>query len=300
MKETTIQWCDSTINPTSGCDGCELWNPATGKFDCYAGNLHEGRWAGSLAVSHPEKYSPNFKDVRLIPGRVKAAVRWKDLRGVERPDKPWIPKEMPRLIFISDMADALSRAVPFEFLLEEIVNPIAGSPHIGMWLTKQAKRLEEFGDWLADQGVDWPKNLWPGVSVTSNKTLWRLKHLRSVWTEGPRFVSYEPAFEFVDWRANLEDIDMLIMGGASRQRQSDAPHPANLNWWRQSLGACAKHLAAPFIKQLGTWPYEEDVYTPSDSLEPERVTKFLHLKDSHGGEWDEWPDDLKVREFPQW
>jgi hypothetical protein len=30
MKNTKIQWCDSTINPVMGCDGCELWpSPAT-------------------------------------------------------------------------------------------------------------------------------------------------------------------------------------------------------------------------------------------------------------------------------
>jgi protein gp37 len=26
---TKIQWCDSTCNPTMGCEGCELWNPKT-------------------------------------------------------------------------------------------------------------------------------------------------------------------------------------------------------------------------------------------------------------------------------
>ena len=25
MKSTKIQWCDSTVNPVMGCDGCELW-----------------------------------------------------------------------------------------------------------------------------------------------------------------------------------------------------------------------------------------------------------------------------------
>src|SRR5688572_33443058 len=25
MKKTHIQWCDSTVNPVMGCDGCELW-----------------------------------------------------------------------------------------------------------------------------------------------------------------------------------------------------------------------------------------------------------------------------------
>jgi hypothetical protein len=29
MKATKIQWCHSTVNPVMGCDGCELWPPAS-------------------------------------------------------------------------------------------------------------------------------------------------------------------------------------------------------------------------------------------------------------------------------
>src|SRR4051794_31894480 len=50
---TKIQWCDSTCNPTMGCDGCELWNPKVKK--CYAGNLHV-RFGGST-----KGYSPTFE-----------------------------------------------------------------------------------------------------------------------------------------------------------------------------------------------------------------------------------------------
>jgi protein gp37 len=38
---TKIQWCDSTCNPTMGCDGCELWAGAVKR--CYAGTLHRLR-----------------------------------------------------------------------------------------------------------------------------------------------------------------------------------------------------------------------------------------------------------------
>lgn len=40
-QKTNIEWCDSTINGTSGCDGCELWNNQT--RTCYAGNLQTHR-----------------------------------------------------------------------------------------------------------------------------------------------------------------------------------------------------------------------------------------------------------------
>ena len=49
MAETTgIQWVDGTVNPTMGCDGCELWNTRTKK--CYAGKLHQLR--GGNQVTH--------------------------------------------------------------------------------------------------------------------------------------------------------------------------------------------------------------------------------------------------------
>jgi hypothetical protein len=30
-KKTKIQWCDGTVNPVMGCDGCELW-PTIGQL----------------------------------------------------------------------------------------------------------------------------------------------------------------------------------------------------------------------------------------------------------------------------
>jgi protein gp37 len=74
-SKTNIEWCDSTVNPTTGCDGCELW--AGDVRACYAGNLHESR----LALTLPQLYAENFTDVRLAPGRMAAAAGWSDLRG---------------------------------------------------------------------------------------------------------------------------------------------------------------------------------------------------------------------------
>jgi protein gp37 len=33
--KTQIHWVDSTVNPTMGCDGCELWSDTC--KTCYAG-----------------------------------------------------------------------------------------------------------------------------------------------------------------------------------------------------------------------------------------------------------------------
>src|SRR5207253_3474022 len=114
---TKIQWVDSTCNPTMGCEGCELWNPKTGVKKCYAGTLHT-RFGGVT-----KGYSPTFEQLTLWPGRMTQAATWPDLTGTTRRDKPWLDG-LPRLIFVSDMSDALSSVVSFDFLEEEIVRAV--------------------------------------------------------------------------------------------------------------------------------------------------------------------------------
>ena len=64
-KTTKIQWCDSTINPTMGCDRCELWNAS--RKTCYAGLLHTRYGANNSG------FAPTFDDVTLFPGRMAGA-----------------------------------------------------------------------------------------------------------------------------------------------------------------------------------------------------------------------------------
>jgi len=108
-KTTEIQWCDSTVNPTTGCDGCELWSEH-GPRTCYAGILHEGRMAKAL----PDLYDKDFTQVRLAKGRMVKAAAWSDLAGTDRPDKPWL-NGMPRTIFVGDMGDILSRTISYDY-----------------------------------------------------------------------------------------------------------------------------------------------------------------------------------------
>src|SRR3954451_23834887 len=97
--KTKIQWCDSTVNPTMGCDGCEIWGVQ--RKTCYAGTLHQ-RFGGVTPG-----YAPRFEDVTLFPGRMEAAASWPSLVGKSRAGKAWLDGS-PRIIFVSDMSDALS------------------------------------------------------------------------------------------------------------------------------------------------------------------------------------------------
>ena len=93
-NHTSIHWADGTVNPTMGCDGCELWNDNC--KSCCAGQDHEKFGAVRRG------YSPHFEQITLWPGRMAKAAALPDLHGRRRHDKPWLDG-MPRLIFVSDM-----------------------------------------------------------------------------------------------------------------------------------------------------------------------------------------------------
>jgi protein gp37 len=186
----------------------------------------------------------------------------------------------PRLIFVSDMGDSLSRSVPFEFLEEEIIKNVSslkGSRHIWLWLTKQPMRMAQFSQWLTDRGIAWPDNLVAMTSVTSEKTVVRVEHLRKVRCKF-HGLSVEPLWSPVE--LPLDGIDWVIVGGES----GAGAKPFELKWARDIIRQCRRADVAPFVKQLGACPRDGG--------------HEIDLRDSHGGDWDEWPEELRVREFP--
>lgn len=334
MKNTKIQWADDTVNPVIGCDGCELWpnrvelvrtiKDVLGQlpadecgeleqidelakewadaplkeclygvvtalvpdinlrketikkvrltFKCYAGQLVLNR-GGSV-----KGYPDHFDHPTVFSGRVEKSTKWKDLKGQIRPEKPWL-NGLPRMIFVSDMGDALSHSISFEDLLEEIVLPVeteAGSRHVWLWLSKRPNRMAEFARWLEARGGHWPANLVAMTSVTSSKTLGRVQQLRRVPALA-RGLSVEPLFEPV--QLPLEGIDWVIVGGESGTGAS----LFDLEWARDIRRQCEEAGVAFFCKQLGANPVESG---------------HPRLKNRHGGDWDEWPLDLRVREVP--
>ncbi len=327
MRETPIEWCDSAANPVPGCDGCELWIPEKGIKHCYAGQLHQIR-AGLPG------YADKFEEPKMYPGRMAKAARWSNLTGTVRPEKPWLDG-YPRLIFVSDMGDALSKSIPFEYLRDEIIEAARsqyGKKHIWLWLTKQPQRMAAFSEWLDEQGILWPRALWVGTSVTSSAQIARVRQLLKVRRAPMRFVSYEPALEWVDFspwlreawtcrrcgyeadnRDNLATrrgilecprclpqgyvdglqqkpgINWVIVGGESGK---DA-RPFDVRWARR-LVLQGKETGTPvFVKQLGARPFDPE-WTGG-----EIVQTPVRLKDRKGGDMEEWPEDLRVRQLPE-
>jgi protein gp37 len=275
--KTDIEWCDSTVNPTENCEGCELWNPKAGVRRCYAGVFTE-RMKGRGAF-----------DASVIPkpGRMQEAAKWGDLANKVRDGKEWIPARLPRLVFISDMSDALSSTVQFDYLLSEIVETVRGWPHIGLWLTKRGRRLLEFDRWMANRGIAWPANLWAGVSVTGPKTLPRLRALSEV-RAAVRFVSCEPLAEALTAEAIREAVgtnptpDWAIIGGESGLGAPETP----LEALEQTAAAWTFLGASVFVKQVGVLPT--------------RNGQLVEITSGKGGALNDIPEGIRVRQFPAW
>ncbi|MEI7837642.1 MAG: DUF5131 family protein [Planctomycetota bacterium] len=293
-NKTKIHWCDGTVNPVMGCNGCELWAPRL--KSCYAGVMHE-KWSNNIG------YSPSFSLPKLFPGRMAKAAKWSNLTGTARPGKPWLDG-LPRLIFVSDMGDALSArnaigpdnkpvrggAVPFEFLKQEIIDAAtseAGSRHLWLWLTKRPDRMAQFSQWLQKKfDRDIPRNVWVGTTVTMNATLKRIDDLIQVGNKRTvRFLSVEPLWEEISLARKLKGIHWVIVGGESKQKKDIEAKEFRCEWVRRLRDECVKAHVPIFIKQLGG----------NATIGGESVG----LKGSHGEDWSQWPEDLRVRQMPE-
>jgi protein gp37 len=324
---TDIEWCDSVLNIQMGCDGCELWNPAAGVFRCYAGAL-TGRYAGKNR-GFPEA----FDKPAIFLSRLDDALRWPDLTGTDRPDKPWLDG-LPRIIFLDDMGDTFTESLPLDWLLQPygpLVCPqghrpprvqrltdgsaivctrchtewtpksplaiMAETPHEWLMLTKRPSRMAE----LSRLAGGLPRNVWPGTTVTGPKNLKRVEYLLQVEGGGPRFLSIEPLIEAVDLARSIDPLGITwaIFGGESDQRGQPA-RPCDLTHVRNGISQCREAGVATFVKQLGSrirtgyveghalgWKLFGD---GSGDWKP---------RDGKGGDWTNWPDDVRVREMPE-
>lgn len=252
------------------------------EYRCYAGVLHLGRGGRPGSYDEPvvSGYAGHFESPWRFPGRMGRTAKRGDLRGQVRPKKPWLDA-FPRLIFVSDMGDALSAGIDFDHLKTEIID-VVGNPdgrrHVWLWLTKRPKRMAEFAEWFSDKhGIEWPDNLVAMTSVTNRATRSRVDQLRKVPARF-RGLSVEPLIESV--HIDLEGIDWLIVGGESGKFSREF----DIEWARSLRGQCRDNGTAFFVKQLGANPVEDGFP--------------IELLESHGGDWSEWPADLRVRELP--
>ena len=219
---SAIEWTEATWNPTTGCD-----RTSPGCDHCYALTLARRLKAmGQLKYQQdgdPRTSGEGFA-LTLHPDAVDLPRKW----------------SVPRLVFVNSMSDLFHQEVPDDFITT-VMSTMRDTPqHTYQVLTKRSHRLAKIS---AD--IDWPPNVWMGVSVESNRYAFRADHLRAT-TAAVKFLSLEPLLGPLP-SLDLDGIDWVIVGGESgpNARKMDA------SWARDLRDRCVSADIPFFFKQWG-------------------------------------------------
>lgn len=274
---TSIEWTHrpgtvpATWNPTTGCDrisaGCD---------NCYAMTL-----AKRLKAMGSAKYQTDGNPITSGPGFGLAV----------HEDALTIPLtwRKPRTVFVNSMSDLFHARVPRQFVSRVWATMVATPQHTYQILTKRPERMarivgDDFGGGqaLLSELMDevaatalyeqpWPlENVWLGTSIESEDHVGRADQLRRT-SAAVRFISAEPLIGPLP-SLDLTGIDWLIIGGES----GHGSRPMDLGWVYDLIALARQSGTAVFMKQMGS----------------------VLAGGGKGGDWNLWPDDLRIREYP--
>ncbi len=283
MGETKIQWTDATWNPTRGCSLV-----SAGCTNCYAmkqAHRFSGKRGAYEGLTRMTSNGPVWTgEVRLAEDKLEEPLRWKK----------------PRRVFVNSMSDLFHESLSTESILRVFEVMAYAKRHTFQVLTKRPERMNyllhypDDGKFHGDSAehhrllMTQPlSNVWLGVSVENQESLSRIDVLRNV-PAALRFVSFEPLLQDLG-TINLEGIRWAIIGGES----GPGARPFNVQWARDVIAQCEAAGVKCFIKQLGA--------KPSSSIPCNIECQCgLHygFKDKKGGLMEEWPEDIRIREFP--
>jgi protein gp37 len=217
---SSIEWTQATWNPTTGCD-----QVSAGCDNCYALTLAKRLKAmGAEKYQHdgdPRTSGPGF-GITVHPDALRLPYTWRT----------------PRLVFVNSMSDLLHARVPVAFI-RQVLQVMQDTPqHTYQVLTKRSRRLRRLD-------VEWPPNLWMGVSVENSRVLSRVDDLRQV-PAAVRFLSCEPLLGPLDG-IDLTGIHWVIAGGESGPRA----RPVDPSWVADLRDRCQQAAVPFFFKQWG-------------------------------------------------
>jgi protein gp37 len=211
--KSSIEWTEATWNPSTGCNAL-----SPGCDNCYA-----ERMANRLKEMGQKKYANGFR-LTLHPNTLQLPLRWKE----------------PQTIFVNSMSDLFHHDVPLAYIQRVFQVMRAASWHRFQVLTKHSGRLLALSD-----KIDWPSNVWMGVSVESSRYVGRIDHLRKTGSH-TKFLSLEPLLGPLE-SLNLEGIHWVIVGGESGPRA----RPMREVWVKSIREQCHISGIPFFFKQWG-------------------------------------------------
>lgn len=314
---TGIQWTNETLNPTTGCD-----RVSDGCTNCYALTMAK-RLKGMGQAKYqrdgdPRTSGPGF-GLTMHPDTLHIPLSWRK----------------PRRCFVNSMSDLFHPEVETEFIARMWAVMAATPQHTYQILSKRHARMRSLlrddcrcgaghapgvhfrskMEWASTphsptyvpglrpdvfRDMTWPlPNVHLGASVEDQETA-NLRVPALVETPAAvRFLSLEPLLAPVDLSVirtrngtlpvsplemhydqdtgvGQHPISWLIIGGES----GPGARPMQIEWARSLVKQAHETGIACFVKQLGSrWDAN-------------------HGRRGNGGDISQWPEDLRIREFP--
>jgi protein gp37 len=329
---TGIQWTDATWNCLTGCT---MVSP--GCANCYAEKMSKRQQAmarADIEAGRNAGKKANYLDVINDAGRWSGKVNCDEQSlliplGWRKPRRVFVnsmsdlfhdqvpTRFIARVFAVMGLAswhtfqvltkrpERMARLLGDEAFQNEIIDvqgdfsDFADDAAQRYGLVNVYERLKS--DWRAEDHETLPlRNVWLGTSVENQKCAdERTEHLRRC-PAAVRFLSQEPQLEAITHR-NLDGIHWVIVGGES----GPSARPFDVAWARSIIQQGKAAGTAVFCKQLGAKVIDNNTTSAShfeaEQCWPDGTRTDYHgvlLKDSHGGDMAEWPEDLRVREFP--
>ena len=208
-----IEWTEATWNPVTGCTkvspGCE---------HCYA-----ERMAHRLKAMGQRNYRNGFQ-LTVHPHMLDRPLGWKK----------------PQMIFVNSMSDLFHQDVPLDFIHQVFAVMREAHWHTFQVLTKRAELLAAL-----DADLNWPANVWMGVSVENSDYTGRIDYLRQTRAD-VKFLSLEPLLGPLPG-LDLHKIDWVIVGGES----GPGARPMDRAWVTDIRDQCLAAHIPFFFKQWG-------------------------------------------------
>lgn len=265
MENSKIAWTDHTFNPWWGCV-----KVSPGCANCYAKTWAER--TGYSKQSKGEIWGVN------APRRFFSDKHW---NGPIKWDAEAKAEGIHKRVFCASMADVFETHAVFDIQTkmsnerERLAELIQRTQNLDwLILTKRIERAADYMKWMFPGGL--PDNAWIGCTAENQKYYdERILYLSSI-NASVRWISIEPQIGPITIYSNATTtaltaaIDWVICGGES----GTGCRPFNIDWARSLRDECFSANIEFFMKQLGGHPDKRD--NP-----------------------DQWPEDIRVREFPR-
>lgn len=206
---------------------------------------------------------------KLKDGRV-------EFNGVIRlhPERLDEPKRLrkPRKIFVGSMTDIFHHDVPDEYLLKMFEVMHEADHHTYQILTKRPERMRRFiNDYYGWEYSRHAPHIWLGTTVEDQKRFSMRVPVMQRTYGSVRWLSMEPLLGRVDLK-ELRDINWIVIGCESLG--PNVGRECRLEWVYEIVAVCRVLDIRVFVKQLPVG---------------NRVSKNPL----------DWPEDLRIREWPE-